>query len=60
VKLTGVIWLRDIVDKLLSKHNVTTDEVEEVLGGKCRFRFIEKGKVEGGMTKKEKNAYSKE
>lgn len=30
MKITGVIWLRNIVDKLAWKHNVSTDEVEEV------------------------------
>ncbi len=30
MRLTGVIWLRDVVEKLLLKHAVTTDEVEEV------------------------------
>ena len=47
MKLSGIIWLRDIVDKLLSKHNVTTDEAEEVLNQDPRIRFIEKGDVEG-------------
>ena len=47
MKLTGIVWLREVVDKLAWKHNVTTDEVEEVLKGRSRFRFIEKGDVEG-------------
>lgn len=47
MRLTGVIWLRDVVDKLLWKHNVTTDEVEEVLGGASCYRFIERGDVAG-------------
>ena len=47
MKLRGIVWLREVVDKLAWKHNVTTDEVEEVLKGRSRFRFIEKGDVEG-------------
>jgi hypothetical protein len=31
MRVTGVIWLRDVVDKISWKHHVTTDEVEEVL-----------------------------
>jgi len=42
-----VMWLRDIVDKLAFKHHVGTDEVEEVLNGKPKFRFVEKGERKG-------------
>jgi|GEM_PF-284468 len=31
MRIEGVIWLRDVVDKLAFKHHVETDEVEEVL-----------------------------
>ena len=47
MRLTGIIWLREVVDKLAWKHNVTTDEVEEALAAARRFRFIETGDVEG-------------
>ncbi len=47
MKVTGVIWLRDVVDKISWKHHVTTDEVEEVLGRRPLYRFIETGDVEG-------------
>jgi hypothetical protein len=47
MKVNGVIWLRDVVDKLWWKHHVTADEVEEVLGRSPRYRFIESGDVEG-------------
>jgi uncharacterized DUF497 family protein len=36
-----------VVDKLISKHQVETDEVEEVLSGKPKIRFVEKGEREG-------------
>ncbi|HLG16724.1 MAG TPA: BrnT family toxin [Blastocatellia bacterium] len=47
MRITGVIWLRNVIDKLLAKHNVTTDEVEEVFSSMPRCRFIERGDVEG-------------
>ena len=43
MKIESVIWIRDVVDKLAFKHQVETDEVEEVLGGRPKFRFVEKG-----------------
>jgi uncharacterized DUF497 family protein len=46
MKIEGVIWLRDVVDKLVSKHQVETDEVEEVFSGKPKIRFVEKGERE--------------
>lgn len=47
MKINGVIWLRNIIDKLLWKHHVTTDEVEEVFSHPPRYRFLEEGDVEG-------------
>ncbi len=47
MKIEGVIWLRDVVDKLSWKHNIATDEVEEVFKTSHRYRFIERGDVEG-------------
>lgn len=47
MRIEGIIWLRDVVDKLVSKHQVETYEVEEVLNGKPRVRFVEKGDREG-------------
>jgi len=41
MKITGIIWLREVVDKLARKHNLTTVEVEEVLHLVRGFRFIE-------------------
>lgn len=51
MKIEGVIWLNQIVDKLASKHSVETYEVEEVLTRKPRFRFVEKGE------RKDENVY---
>jgi uncharacterized DUF497 family protein len=47
MRIEGIIWLRDIVDKLISKHHVETSEVEEVLNSKPKIRFVEKGDREG-------------
>ena len=44
MRIEGVIWLRDVVDKLAFKHHVETDEVEEVLSSQAKFRFVERGK----------------
>lgn len=43
MRIEEIIWLDKIVDKLIYKHSVETYEVEEVLTGKPRFRFVEKG-----------------
>lgn len=45
--IDDVVWLPAIVDKLLYKHTVTQNEVEEVFLGRPRFRFQEKGSVAG-------------
>ncbi|HBO83576.1 MAG TPA: hypothetical protein DD641_01020 [Deltaproteobacteria bacterium] len=45
--MEGIIWLRNIVDKLVFKHKVETYEVEEALCDKPKFRFVEKGEREG-------------
>jgi hypothetical protein len=43
LKLTGIIWLEEIVEKLDRKHHVTQAEVREILKTSSHFRFIEKG-----------------
>jgi uncharacterized DUF497 family protein len=47
MKITGIIWRREVIDKLAWKHHVETEEVEEALATAHRFRFIETGDVEG-------------
>ena len=47
MRIEGVIWLRDVVDKLAFKHHVETDEVEEVLSSQAKFRFVERGERKG-------------
>lgn len=43
MRIDGIIWLRDIVDKLAWTHHVDTDEVEEMLNNSPKIRFVEKG-----------------
>jgi len=51
MKIEGIVWLDQIVDKLASKHSVETYEVEEMLIGRPKFRFVEKGE------RKDENVY---
>ena len=46
MRIEAIIWLRDIVEKIASKHRVETHEVEEVFRNRPRFRFVERGQRE--------------
>jgi uncharacterized DUF497 family protein len=43
VKIHGVIWLEEIVEKLEQKHSVFQIEVIELLSLSPQYRFVEKG-----------------
>ena len=43
MQIDGILWLSQFVEKLASKHNVTTMEVEEIFANRPRFRFVAKG-----------------
>ena len=47
MKLSGIIWLEEIVEKIERKHRVTQEEVREVLRDSLHFRFVEKGHRRG-------------
>lgn len=47
MKINGVLWLEDIVEKLIEKHQVDTEEVVEMLSNNPRFLFVEKGYRKG-------------
>jgi hypothetical protein len=47
VKITGLIWLGDIIEKLERKHHIQQEEVREVFRRRPRFRFVEKGHRRG-------------
>ncbi len=41
------VWLPSVVDKLLAKHHVAPEEVEEIFYAKPMVRFHEKGRIQG-------------
>jgi uncharacterized DUF497 family protein len=43
LKIKRIIWLDEIIEKLILKHNVSQIEVREVLDNNPHFRFVEKG-----------------
>lgn len=43
MKIEGIIWLDEIIEKLVKKHRVKQSEVREVLSNRPHFRFVEKG-----------------
>ncbi len=47
MKTDGVIWIREIIEKLAAKHHVEPDEVEQVLNSQPKIRFVEKGERKG-------------
>jgi len=47
MKIEGIIWLTEIVEKLAFKRDVEPDEVEEVFENKPKIRFVEKGEQKG-------------
>jgi uncharacterized DUF497 family protein len=47
LKIVECLWLDRFVDKIVRKHNVYPDEVEEVFSSKPTIRKVEKGDVKG-------------
>lgn len=47
MKIVGLIWLEEIVEKLEVKHCVIPEEVEEVFRKQPRIRRMEKGRYRG-------------
>jgi NADH:ubiquinone oxidoreductase subunit E len=43
LRLKGLIWVEEIVEELAEKHNVSQDEVREILTHDPHFQFVEKG-----------------
>ncbi len=52
MEINDIIWLDIFVDKIWTKHHVSTGEVEEVLNAAPKIRLIEKGDV------KDENMYT--
>jgi len=47
LKISGIIWLPEIIEKIARKHRVEQVEVREVLSSSSHFRFVEKGHQRG-------------
>jgi hypothetical protein len=43
LKISGLIWLQEIIEKIIVKHSVSQDEIKEILVNSAHFRFVEKG-----------------
>jgi uncharacterized DUF497 family protein len=52
MRITGFIWLEEIVQKLIWKHSTETEEVREIFLNNPKFRFVEKGH------RKDENVYA--
>ena len=47
MRLYDVIWKVRFIEKISGKHNVTPNEVEEILFGKSHFRRAQRGHIKG-------------
>lgn len=47
MRIEGLIWLDEIIEKLVSKHGVRQNEIREVFADRPSFRFVEKGHRKG-------------
>ena len=47
MKVSGIIWLETIVEKIARKHHVSQGEIREVLRNSSHFRFVERGHRRG-------------
>jgi uncharacterized DUF497 family protein len=43
LKIEGLIWFDEIIEKLARKHKVSQNEVREIMANRPHFRFVEKG-----------------
>ena len=47
MRIRGLIWDYEVLEKLAVKHQVYRDEVKEVFDNRPIFRFVEKGHYPG-------------
>jgi uncharacterized protein len=47
LRIRKIIWKLQFIEKIFTKHNINTQEVEEVLFGRAHVLRIEKGKIKG-------------
>ena len=43
MKVHNIIWLAEIEEKIIRKHDVWPDEVEQILSARPHVRFVERG-----------------
>jgi uncharacterized DUF497 family protein len=43
MKISGILWLDDVIEKIESKHGVSWIEAGDVLKSARKFRYVEKG-----------------
>jgi len=47
MKISDIVWLVQLLEKIERKHGVSAEEVEEVFDNRPRFRRVETGDVTG-------------
>lgn len=47
MQINDIIWLESFADKIESKHDVSTEEVEEVFFNSPKYRKARRGRVKG-------------
>ena len=47
MKIAGIIWLEEVIEKLEQRHAVKQEEVRQALANLPRFRLVEKGHRRG-------------
>ncbi len=43
MNIQDIIWLEEVEDKIIHKHQVWPDEAEQILGNRPHVRFMERG-----------------
>jgi len=46
MKIRNIVWLETVVDKIVSKHAVSPDEVEQVFQDLPQFRKMHRGRIQ--------------
>ena len=47
MRIKHIVWLSQFVDKIVRKHRVSQDEVEQLFWNKPVFQFAARGKIPG-------------
>ena len=47
MRIVGLIWLHELVEKIAVKHGVAQEEVHEIFEGRPKVRRLQRGRVEG-------------